>query len=71
MNRYKVYLRSGTVITIQADNVWTYNEWLSFNIGDNSVAEGTYQLIAQFAPGMWEGYQLLTVKAKETEKSGS
>lgn len=67
MNRYKVYLRSGTVITIAADDVYVHNEWLNFATREPG------QLLAQFAPGMWEGYQDVTAKfpLKDTEKSGS
>ena len=71
MNRYKIYLKSGTVITIHADDVYVNsvnNSWLTFSNGE---AE-TYEFVAQFAPNMWEGYQKLTLRpATETEKSGS
>lgn len=59
MNRFKVYLRSGTVITLEADSVFEYNKWLTFHNGDNSVEEGSYKRVALFAPDMWEGFRVL------------
>lgn len=72
MSKYKVYLRSGTVITITADSVVVWNEWLTLHNGDNSKVEGSYVVIAQFAPGMWEGYQnLIAAEPRKADKSGS
>ncbi len=72
MKRYKVYLQSGTVITVQADQIYeNSSKWLTFSNGDNSKEEGSYYIVAVFAPGMWEGYQLLQQYNKEPEKSGS
>lgn len=68
MLRYKVYLKSGTVITINADDLYVGGS--SHLILSNGALE-TYQQVAVFAPGMWEGWQLLTLAPKETEKSGS
>lgn len=70
MSRYKVYLRSGTVLTLDADTVWANDTgWLQFFESEEGE---NLRIKAQFAPGMWEGYQYLTtIKTKETEKSGS
>jgi hypothetical protein len=67
--RFKVYLRSGTVITVEAESSWTNSTgWLQFYSGDNEKEEGSYRLIAQFAPGMWEGFQYLYPRTKEETK---
>lgn len=70
MNKYKVYLKSGTVLTIAAEGVYTYNGGLFFHNGDNSVEEGSFEIIALFQE--WEGYQWLKpAPTKGQEKSGS
>lgn len=72
MNKYKVFLRSGTVLTIIAEAVVVWNEWLTLHTGDSSKVEGSYVVIAQFAPGMWEGYQnLIVAEPRKADKSGS
>lgn len=64
MRKYKVYLKSGTVITIAADEAYNQpgTNILVFRAGSD--------LVAYFVE--WEGYQYLRpAPTKEPEKSGS
>lgn len=70
MKKYKVYLKSGTVVTLLADSVYEFNSRLVFHVGDNRVEEGSFEIIASFAD--WEGYQYLRpAPQRDQEKSGS
>lgn len=65
MNRFKVFLRSGTVISVVADQSWNNDNGFLF-----FVREGVN--IATFAPGMWEGFQdLRVIEPKRADVSGS
>lgn len=62
VNRFKVFLRSGTVITMTADKWWGNDVgWLYFYRDD--------EIVGHFAPGMWEGIQdLRVIEPKKVDK---
>lgn len=60
MKTYRIYLRSGTVTYVAADDVYVNGSgWLQLSVKELPDKNGdvSYRVTAQFAPQMWEGYK--------------